>query len=97
MKRHLRLFLLYFAQCAKVRFAYKAGFFSDRISSKTATVVGFAFVLVLFSKTPIQKYWREPAIKNEKTFRKRLKRSQRTGSALACCPKSGLPANPASA
>jgi hypothetical protein len=52
MKRHLRLFLLYFAQYAKVRMAYKADFFIAVFSSMAATVLGFGFVLVLFSKIP---------------------------------------------
>ena len=52
MKRHLKLFLLYFAQYAKVRLAYKADFFIAFFSSMTATVLGFGFVLVLFSKIP---------------------------------------------
>jgi len=50
MKRHLRLFLLYFAQYVKVRLAYKADFFIAFFSSMAATVIGFGFVLVLFTK-----------------------------------------------
>lgn len=57
MKRHSRLFLLYFAQYAKVRMAYKADFFIAVISSMTATVLGFGFVLVLFSKIPRLQDW----------------------------------------
>jgi ABC-2 type transport system permease protein len=57
MKRHLRLFLLYFAQYAKVRLAYKADFFIAVFSSMTATVLGFGFVLVLFSKIPKLQDW----------------------------------------
>jgi len=52
MKRHFRLFALYFAQYAKVRLAYKADFFIAFISSMVATVLGFGFVWVLFSKIP---------------------------------------------
>lgn len=52
MKRHLRLLLLYFAQYAKVRLAYKADFFIAFFSSMAATVIGFGFVLVLFTKIP---------------------------------------------
>ena len=37
MKRHLKLFLLYFAQYAKVRLAYKADFFIAFFSSMTWT------------------------------------------------------------
>ena len=57
MKRHLKLFLLYFAQYAKVRLAYKADFFIAFFSSMTATVLGFGFVLVLFSKIPELEGW----------------------------------------
>src|SRR6266581_1776123 len=57
MKRHLRLFALYFAQYAKVRLAYKADFFIAFFSSMAATVLGFGFVLVLFSKIPQLQGW----------------------------------------
>lgn len=57
MKRHLRLFLLYFAQYAKVRLAYKADFFIAFFSSMAATVIGFGFVLVLFTKIPKLQDW----------------------------------------
>jgi len=57
MRRHLRLFLLYFAQYAKVRLAYKADFFIAVFSSMTATVLGFGFMLVLFSKIPKLQDW----------------------------------------
>jgi ABC-2 type transport system permease protein len=57
MRRHLRLFLLYFAQYAKVRLAYKADFFIAFFSSMAATVLGFGFVLVLFSKIPKLQGW----------------------------------------
>jgi ABC-2 type transport system permease protein len=57
VKRHLRLLILYFAQYAKVRMAYKADFFIAVFSSMTATVLGFGFVLVLFSKIPKLQDW----------------------------------------
>jgi ABC-2 type transport system permease protein len=57
MKRHLRLFLLYFAQYAKVRLAYKADFFIAFFSSMAATVIGFGFVLILFTKIPRLQDW----------------------------------------
>src|SRR5207244_13425211 len=57
MERHLRLFLLYFAQYVKVRLAYKADFFIAFFSSMTATVLAFGFVLVLFSKIPQLQGW----------------------------------------
>lgn len=57
MKRHLRLFFLYFAQYAKVRLAYKADFIIAFFSSMSATVLGFGFVLVLFTKIPKLQDW----------------------------------------
>ena len=57
MKRHLRLFTLYFAQYAKVRLAYKADFIIAFFSSMAATVLGFGFVLVLFTKIPKLQDW----------------------------------------
>jgi ABC-2 type transport system permease protein len=57
MKRHLRLFTLYFAQYTKVRLAYKADFIIAFFSSMAATVLGFGFVLVLFSKIPRLQDW----------------------------------------
>jgi ABC-2 type transport system permease protein len=57
MKRHLKLFALYFAQYTKVRLAYKADFFIAFFSSMAATVIGFGFVLVLFTKIPRLQGW----------------------------------------
>jgi ABC-2 type transport system permease protein len=57
MKRHLRLFFLYFAQYTKVRLAYKADFFIAFFSSMTATLLAFGFVLILFSKIPQLQGW----------------------------------------
>ena len=57
LRRHVRLFLLYFAQYAKVRMAYKADFIIAFFSSMAATVLGFGFVLVLFSKIPRLQDW----------------------------------------
>jgi ABC-2 type transport system permease protein len=57
MKRHLRLLVLYFGQYTKVRLAYKGDFFIAVFSSMTATVLGFGFVLVLFSKIPRLQDW----------------------------------------
>ncbi len=57
MKRHFSLFLRYFAQYAKVRMAYKGDFFIAIGTSFTATVLGFGFVLILFSKIPNLKGW----------------------------------------
>lgn len=57
MKRHWMLFINYFAQYAKVRMAYQGDFFIAVGTSFTATVLGFGFVLVLFSKIPNLKGW----------------------------------------
>jgi viologen exporter family transport system permease protein len=57
MRRHLRLFALYFAQYAKVRLEYEADFFIAFFSSMAATVLGFGFVLVLFTKIPKLQDW----------------------------------------
>lgn len=48
---------MYFAQYAKVRLAYKADFLIAFFSSMTATVLGFGFVLVLFTKIPRLQDW----------------------------------------
>src|SRR5215469_10631789 len=57
MRRHLRLFVLYFAQYVKVRLSYKADFFIAFFSSMAATVIAFGFVLVLFTKIPRLQGW----------------------------------------
>ena len=57
MKRQVKLFALYFAQYAKVRLAYKGDFFIAFFSSMAATLLGFGFVLVLFSKIPQLQGW----------------------------------------
>src|ERR1039457_7557681 len=57
MKRHFRLLVQYFAQYTKVRLAYKADFIIAFFSSMAATVLGFGFVLVLFTKIPRLQDW----------------------------------------
>ena len=57
MKRHLRLLIQYFAQYSKVRLAYKADFFIAFATSMTATLLGFGFMLVLFTKIPSLQGW----------------------------------------
>ena len=47
----------YFAQYAKVRLAYKADFIIAFFSSMAATVLGFGFILVLFTKIPTLQGW----------------------------------------
>ncbi len=48
---------MYLAQYTKVRLAYKADFLIAFFSSMAATVLGFGFVLVLFSKIPKLQDW----------------------------------------
>ncbi len=57
MGRHLRLLVQYFGQYSKVRMAYKGDFFIAVIASLTATILGFGFMLVLFSKIPRLQDW----------------------------------------
>lgn len=57
MGRHLRLLVQYFGQYSKVRMAYKGDFFIAVITSLTATILGFGFMLVLFSKIPRLQDW----------------------------------------
>ena len=57
MRRHLRLLIQYFSQYSKVRMAYKGDFFIAIISSLMATILGFGFILVLFSKIPLLQDW----------------------------------------
>lgn len=48
----------YFGQYAKTRMAYKADFIIASIANILATVAGYGFVLVLFSRIPQLKGWR---------------------------------------
>ena len=57
MKRHLRLLIQYFAQYTKVRLAYRTDFFIAFATSMTATILGFGFMLVLFTKIPSLQGW----------------------------------------
>lgn len=57
MKRHFKLFALYLAQYTKVRLAYQADFLIAFFSSMAATVLGFGFLLVLFTKIPRLQDW----------------------------------------
>lgn len=52
------LFWQYFGQYAKTRMAYKSDFIIASIANVFATVAGFGFVLVLFTKIPQLKGWR---------------------------------------
>ena len=50
MRRHLRLFALYFIQYAKVRLAYKADLIVSIITSFAATAFGIVLVFLLFER-----------------------------------------------
>jgi ABC-2 type transport system permease protein len=57
-KRHLLLFLDYFAQYAKVRVSYRGDFFISLATSFAATVFGIGFVVILFQKATQLAGWR---------------------------------------
>jgi viologen exporter family transport system permease protein len=57
MKNLIVLFWQYFGQYAKTRLAYKTDFFVACFSSILATVAGYGFVLVLFTRIPHLKGW----------------------------------------
>ncbi len=57
MRKTIILFWLYFGQYAKTRMAYKADFFISLAASILATVAGYGFVLVLFTRAPHLKGW----------------------------------------
>jgi ABC-2 type transport system permease protein len=57
MKNLIVLFWQYFGQYAKTRLAYKTDFFVACFSSILATVAGYGFVLVLFTRIPNLKGW----------------------------------------
>jgi ABC-2 type transport system permease protein len=54
----LTLLWQYLGQYAKTRMAYKADFFIASFANILATVAGYGFVLVLFSRIPQLKGWR---------------------------------------
>lgn len=58
MRRHLQLFLHYFAQYAKVRVAYRGDFFIAVTTSLAATILAFGFLIVLFTRIPRLQDWR---------------------------------------
>ncbi len=58
MGKLLAILWQYFGQYAKTRMAYKADFFIASFASILATVAGYGFVLVLFSRIPQLKGWR---------------------------------------
>jgi ABC-2 type transport system permease protein len=57
LKRHFRLFVLYFGQYAKARLEYRADFFSSVLASFLGTAASFSFLLIVFSRVPAVKGW----------------------------------------
>ena len=58
LRRHARLFGLYFSQYAKARLEYRADFFSAVIASFLGTASSFAFLLIVFSRVPAVRGWK---------------------------------------
>lgn len=58
LRRHLRLFRMYFGQYAKARLEYRADFFSSVLASFLGTAASFGFLLILFSRVPAIQGWR---------------------------------------
>ena len=57
MGKLLIIFWQYLGQYAKTRMIYKADFFIALLTSIIATVAGYGFVLVLFTRVPSLKGW----------------------------------------
>ena len=57
LRRHGRLFLLYFGQYAKARLEYRADFFSSVFASFLGTAAAFGFLLIVFSRVPAVQGW----------------------------------------
>jgi len=57
LRRHFRLFVLYFGQYAKARLEYRADFFSSVLASFLGTAAAFGFLLIVFSRVPAVKGW----------------------------------------
>ena len=57
LRRHLRLFGLYFLQYAKARLEYRLDFFSSIFASFLGTAAAFGFLLIVFSRAPAVKGW----------------------------------------
>jgi ABC-2 type transport system permease protein len=58
LKRHARLFGLYFAQYAKARLEYRADFFSSVLASFLGTAASFGFLLIVFSRVSALRGWK---------------------------------------
>src|SRR5215471_13577077 len=57
LRRHLRLFVLYFSQYAKARLEYRLDFFTSVFSSFLGTAASFGFLLIVFSRVPAVSGW----------------------------------------
>ncbi len=57
MRKFVVMFWQYFGQYAKTRLSYKADFLIALFTSILATVAGYGFVLVLFTRIPSLKGW----------------------------------------
>src|SRR5262249_56659995 len=57
LRRHARLFGLYFSQYAKARLEYRLDFFSSVFASFLGTAASFGFLLILFSRVPAVSGW----------------------------------------
>src|SRR5215472_1378724 len=60
LRRHFRLFVLYFSQYAKARLEYRADFFSSVLASFLGTLAAFGFLLIVFSRVPAVRGWSFP-------------------------------------
>jgi len=57
LRRHARLFALYFSQYAKARLEYRLDFFSSVFASFLGTAASFGFLLIVFSRVPAVSGW----------------------------------------
>lgn len=58
LRRHFRLFALYFSQYAKARLEYRADFFASVFASFLGTAASFGFLLIVFSRVPAVHGWK---------------------------------------
>ncbi|MEP6470902.1 MAG: ABC-2 family transporter protein [Acidobacteriota bacterium] len=58
LRRHARLFGMYFSQYAKARLEYRADFFSAVLASFLGTAASFGFLLIVFSRGVTVRGWK---------------------------------------
>lgn len=58
LRRHARLFGMYFSQYAKARLEYRADFFSAVVASFLGTAASFGFLLIVFSRGVAVRGWK---------------------------------------